>query len=170
MPRKVLAPEIWDEIGHHWRIGHLTVVDIARRYGLNNSSIYAKARRNHWPPRQTPRDNPQAAREALLADLTFSLRQSLAALRTLPPADTPATARDRTRLIREYQRSLAALVLKTATAQTAPATATDVPALELEAAKREVLDRLARLDRTATETPDLDDTAPRPAVDPPGSP
>jgi transposase-like protein len=152
MPRKTLSPEFWDEIARHWQLGQMTVTAIARRYDVNTSSIYARARRDGWPPRHMRRDDPALAREALIADLVFELRTSLARLRNAPPEDI-ASARDRTRLIREYQRSLAALVLKPAAAPANPAAADNTLTLDLEAAKRDVLDRLARLDRTDPESP-----------------
>ena len=155
---------VWDEIAQHWRAGHMPVTAIAKRYAISTDTIYRHARRHTWPKRDVPRDDTQTAAEFALADATYELKQAIIRLRTEPAEDTPQSARARTALIRECRRGL--ILYEKATGRTGASEDTDFPDLDVAAAEREVLARLARLDLAELETPALDASAAPPACDP----
>lgn len=139
--------EIWEEIARHWRAGSMSLIALSRRYNVHETTIRRHARRHDWPPRERPRHDPRVTADVLLADLTIELQNSLARLRQDPVGQTIEAARERTRLIRETHRAMA-LRAKLEQPERTAAPDSPIPHLDLAAADRDILDHLARLDRT----------------------
>ena len=147
-----IPDKIWEEISCHWRSGSMSLAALARRYDIHVTTITKHARRHDWPPRDRPRHDPRVTVEVLLADLTIELQHSLARLRTAPTDQTIDAARERTRLIRETHRAMA---LRAKLEHPAGPTEDSALAhLDLAAADRDILDHLARLDRTEAKASD----------------
>ena len=124
----------------------MSLTDIADRYNIHTTTIRRHARRHDWPARNRPRHDPRVTVEVLLADLTIELQNSLARLRQDPTGQTIENARERTRLIRETHRAMALRAKLQQPNETTVETA--LAHLDLAAADRDILDHLARLDRT----------------------
>lgn len=130
------------------------VAAIAARHGLAAATVSQRARREGWPPRGSAVDDPVAIARRLYADITMELRASLRDLQTSDPVETPAAAAQRALLIRAHRRALIALLdtrkSLSGPASPAPSAAaartSPVPVLDLDAARAEILDRLARMD------------------------
>jgi len=148
----------WHRIREDW----LSCLDppkvIAARHGIGHKTILGRATKHDWPERGSMADDPVTIARLLYADLTTELRTSLRSLHD----DTTATATQRPQLIRAHRRALIALL--DARKPLGPTTTTPsddtFPTLDLEAAKKDILDRLNRLDRKAPTAPDI---APSPA-------
>lgn len=133
----------WRNVRQDW-IGTIEpVADIARRHGISRSAIDRRASAEKWPPRSSGIDDPLAIATALYRDLTHELRQSLQSLRAAEDADLPASAQRGT-LIRNHRRALFVLIEARKGLADQAGTGSGVP-LDLEAAKQDILERLARL-------------------------
>ncbi len=154
-PRKsiVRIPEAkWRRIHDDWLSSLDMPKVIAARHGINHRTLLGRATKKNWPPRGSLADEPATIARLLYVDLTTELRESLRNLRNLrnlrdPETEAVAAATQRAPLIRAHRRALIALLdarkPQTASTQTA---VTDFPALDLEAARKDILARLARLD------------------------
>lgn len=153
----------WGRAREDWMSSDDSIATIASRHGMSASSLSRRAKSHGWPSRD-PTDPVTIARR-LYADITDALRLSLRSLQD--GEDARATASERGPLIRAHRRALIALLdarkpLKSASGSssaTAPDSAS-YPALDMEAARKDILARLARLDRNPLPDPS------RPAPDP----
>lgn len=139
----------WRRIRDDWVSTHDTVRAIADRHGICADTIYGKASREAWPPRGSLAEDPATIARLLYADLTAELRDSLRSLRD-PDPEAPATATQRAPLIRAHRRALIALLdARKPLPGSTTTTPIDFPALDLDAARTDILARLARMDTAA---------------------
>ena len=104
-----LPPAIWDAIERHWRLGSYSVEALARRFGVDDSTIHYHARIKKWPKRGSQRGDVELTLRAQSDDLWRELSEASMRLRGTAPSEDPAQARDRLALIRLWQRSMTAL-------------------------------------------------------------
>lgn len=150
-----LSADIWLAIYDDWVSCEDTVTAIAARHGIARGTLSKRAKSEGWPPRGSNRS--VALARQLYADITAELRASLQSLQTDGADEATATASQRGPLIRAHRRALMALLdaskpmtpkgrsSKTPT-KTADPQEPGFPALDLDTARREILDRLSRLD------------------------
>jgi hypothetical protein len=144
----VRIPEAkWHRIRDDWLSSLDMPKVIAARHGIHHRTLLERAAKKNWPQRGSMADDPATVARLLYIDLTAELRDSLRSLRD-PASEAPASATQRAPLIRAHRRALIALLdaRKPATGGAAPANPTDFPALDLAAAREDILARLARMD------------------------
>lgn len=136
----------WHRIREDWISSLDTPKVIAARHGIHHRTLLNRAAKHDWPERGSMVDDPVTIACLLYADLTTELRASLSSLRE--GGETPAAAGQRAPLIRAHRRSLIALLdARKPIGQSANPTAPDtVPALDLDAARTDILTRLSRMD------------------------
>ena len=144
----------WRRIRDDWTTSLDPPKEIAARHGIAQKTLAQRAARDEWPEQGSLADDPLVVARLLHAELVTELRASLRALRE--GGEAPASADRRAPLIRAHRRALVALLdarktLGPQARDTGAQAAPTVPALDLDAARREVLARLARL---ATTPPD----------------
>ncbi len=141
----------WHRIRQDWLSSLDTPKVIAARHGIGHRAVLNRASKHGWPERGSMADDPATIARLLYADLSAELRASLRALRDDGALESPATATQRAPLIRAHRRALIALLdarkplASGATDSVAPRDEV-FPALDLEAAHKDILDRLARLE------------------------
>lgn len=141
----------WHRIREDWLSCLDTPKVIAARHGISDKTLYNRATKHDWPERGSMADDPATIARLLYADLSAELRASLQTLREEGSTETPTTATQRAPLIRAHRRALIALLdARKPTGKTAPDTASpDIfPSLDLDAARKDILARLARMDLT----------------------
>lgn len=151
MSNSRIPEAVWRRVRDDWTACVDPVATIAARHAITAATLSQRARREGWPPRGSAVDDPVAIARRLYADITMELRASLRDLQTSGPAETPAAAAQRAPLIRAHRRALIALLdaRKSLSGPAAPAPSAAAgasPALDLDAARAEILDRLARMD------------------------
>ena len=155
-PRKTVVriPQAkWRRIHDDWLSSVGPTAALAARHGMHPSTIRNRAYKKEWAPRGSLADDPATIARLLYADLTAELRDSLGTLRngTRDPGapEPPATAAQRGPLIRAHRRALIALLDARkplpGNAVVGPDIAT-FPTLDLAAARKDILARLARMD------------------------
>ena len=139
----------WHRIREDWLSSLDTPKEIATRHGIGHKTILERATKHDWPERGSMADDPATIARLLYADLTTELRTSLRSLQD----DT--TAPHRAPLIRAHRRALIALLdarKPLGSTTTAPTASEETfPTLDLEAASKDILDRLNRLDLMALQ-------------------
>jgi|GEM_PF-3089139 len=158
MKYRTIPEDVWAQVREDWTSCRDPVDIIAARHGIATRTLSKKARTARWPPRGS-QDAVSVARR-LYADITEELRASLRALQTDGTGEQTATAAERGPLIRAHRRALIALLevrkpvlarAESAKAKAKPDSgeaAESFPALDLDVARRDILDRLTRLDRS----------------------
>lgn len=157
MKNRRISEAVWHRIREDWVASQGTMAALASRHNIGVTSLSRRAKADEWPPRGSGRDDPVALAHRLYADITAELRASLRNLQVEGSEEAPASAGQRGPLIRAHRRALIALLdaRKPAAQTTKPAfgkAAEDhasFPALDLDAARQDILARLARLDRSA---------------------
>jgi len=143
---------VWMRVREDWASCFDTVAVIAARHGIGVAALSRRARKDAWPPRGSSADDPVVIARRLYADITAELRASLRGLQDPDAVEVPATASHRAPLIRAHRRALIALLDARKPVPGSPAPrpsssqASPVPALDLDAARADILDRLARMD------------------------
>lgn len=128
------------------------VATIAARHGIGTSTLFRRAGAEGWPDRGSGANDPAVIARRLYADITVELRASLDALREAGSDEPAAAAGQRAALVRAHRRALIAVLdarkpfSRGSNASPAASPAETFPALDLVAAREDILARLARLD------------------------
>jgi len=152
MSKSRIPETTWRRAREDWISCLDPVATIAARHDIGTTALSRRAKRDAWPPRGSVADDPAVIARRLYADITVELRASLHALQNPDGSAQPATAAQRGTLIRAHRRALIALLdaRKPLNAKVSPSPAStqspEVPALDLAAARADILDRLARMD------------------------
>jgi len=158
MKKPRIPDATWQRVREDWMCSRDSVAAIATRHGMSDTTLSRHARTDKWPPRGSGANDPAYLARRLYAEITVELSASLRALQADGINEPPATAAQRGPLIRAHRRALIAVLdagkppaasRTRAPSPSTPTSGADFPALDLEAARKDILARLERLDAHA---------------------
>lgn len=155
MTHRRISEATWRTVHEDWISCLDPVSVIAARHGMGVTTLGRRAKSQDWLPRGSGLDDPAALARRLYADITAELRVTLQALKENGSDEPVTTTNQRTALIRAHRRTLVAVLdarkplARSSQSGDAASRGEDFPALDLVAAREDILARLARLDRVS---------------------